>query len=53
MDVLPVGSSGTEGTDNCEPPCGGWELNLGLLQEQQVLLTTEPSLRPSCQTLKV
>ena len=27
----------------CAPPCGFWELNPGLLQEQQVLLTTEPS----------
>lgn len=30
----------------CEPPCGSWELNLSLLQEQQVLLTTELSLQP-------
>ena len=30
--------------DCCEPPCGCWELNLGPLEEQQVLLTTEPSL---------
>lgn len=28
----------------CEPPYGFWELNLGLLQEQQVLITAEPSL---------
>lgn len=25
---------------------GAWELNLGLLQEQQVLLTSEPQLQP-------
>jgi hypothetical protein len=31
-------------TDGCEPPCGCWELNLGLLEEQSVHLTTEPSL---------
>jgi hypothetical protein len=31
-------------TDGCEPPCGGWELNSGPLEEQSVLLTTEPSL---------
>ena len=32
--------------DGCEPPCGCWELNSGPLQEQSVLLTTEPSLQP-------
>ena len=31
-------------TDGCEPPCGCWELNLGPLEEQSVLLTSEPSL---------
>jgi hypothetical protein len=30
-------------TDGCEPPCGCWELNSGPLEEQSVLLTTEPS----------
>jgi hypothetical protein len=30
----------------CEPPCGCWELNSGLLEEQSVLLTAEPSLQP-------
>jgi hypothetical protein len=30
-------------TDGCEPPCGCWELNLGLLEEQPVFLYTEPS----------
>ena len=34
-------------TDVCEPPCGCWELNLAPLEEQPVLLTTEPSLQPS------
>jgi hypothetical protein len=33
-------------TDGCEPPCGCWELNSGPLEEQSVLLTTEPSLQP-------
>ena len=33
-------------TDGCEPPCGCWELNSGPLEEQSVLLTTEPSLPP-------
>ncbi|EDL00481.1 mCG113792, isoform CRA_a, partial [Mus musculus] len=31
--------------DGCELPCRCWELNLGPLEEQQVLLTTEPSLQ--------
>jgi hypothetical protein len=31
-------------TDGYEPPCGYWELNSGPLEEQSVLLTTEPSL---------
>ena len=33
-------------THGCEPPCGCWELNSGPLEEQSVLLTTEPSLQP-------
>jgi hypothetical protein len=33
-------------TDGCEPPCGCWELNSGTLEEQSVLLPTEPSLQP-------
>ena len=33
--------------DGCEPPCGHWDLNSGLLEEQKsVLFTTEPSLQP-------
>jgi hypothetical protein len=32
--------------DSCEPPCGCWDLNSGPLEEQSVLLTTEPSLQP-------
>jgi hypothetical protein len=32
--------------EGCEPPCGCWELNSGPLEEQSVLLTTEPSLQP-------
>ena len=28
----------------CEPPCGCWDLNSGLLEEQPVLLTAEPPL---------
>ena len=29
--------------DDCEPPCGCWELNRGPLEEQPVLLTAKPS----------
>lgn len=29
-----------------EPPCGSWELILGLLHEQQVLSPTGPSPQP-------
>ena len=32
--------------DGCEPPCGCWDLNSGPLEEQSVLLTTEPSCQP-------
>ena len=38
--------------DGCEPPCGCWELNSGPLEEQAMLLTTEPSLQPSYFSLK-
>ena len=33
-------------TDGCEPPCGCWELNSGPLEEQAMILTSEPSLQP-------
>ena len=39
-----VRSSGTGATDSCEPPYGCWELNLGPLEEQPVLLADELSL---------
>ena len=32
--------------DGCDLPCRHWELNLGFLQEQGVLLTVEASLLP-------
>ena len=32
-------------TDGCEMPCGCWELNLGPLQKQQVLLTSKSPLQ--------
>lgn len=34
-----IRSPGPGLTDSCELPCGCWKLNLGPLQEQQVLLT--------------
>jgi hypothetical protein len=33
-------------TDGCESPRGCWELNSDPLEEQSVLLTTEPALQP-------
>jgi hypothetical protein len=32
--------------NGCEPPCVCWDLNSGPLEEQSVLLTTEPFLQP-------
>jgi hypothetical protein len=32
-------------TDGYEPPCAGWKLNSGPLEEQSVLLNAEPSLK--------
>jgi hypothetical protein len=37
----PVRSPGTGVTNGCKPPCGGWELNPGPVEEQPVLLTNE------------
>ena len=37
-------SPGTEGTATCELPCGCWKLNQGPLEEQPILIITEPSL---------
>ena len=34
--------SGTVVTDGCECLCWGWESNLGPLQEQRLLLASEP-----------
>ncbi|XP_050006256.1 putative divalent cation/proton antiporter TMEM165 isoform X2 [Alexandromys fortis] len=39
-------------TDGCEPPCGCWELNSGPLEEEAMLLTSEPSLQPIDEYLK-
>jgi hypothetical protein len=38
--------------DGCEPPYGYWELNSGPLEEQSVLLTSEPSLQPGLLVLE-
>ena len=35
-----------KGQGGCEPPCGCWDLNSGPLEEQSVLLPTEPSRQP-------
>ena len=40
-----VRSLGAEVTDGCEVMGGCWELSLGPLEEQSLLLTTEPSLQ--------
>jgi hypothetical protein len=32
--------------DGCKPPGGCWDLNLGPLEEQLVLLSTKPSHQP-------
>ena len=40
-----LGSPETSYMSGCEPPCRWWELNLGLLQEQEILLTTGPFLQ--------
>lgn len=41
-----VRSPGSRVTDSCALPYGYWELNWSCLEEQSVLLTTEPSLQP-------
>ena len=41
-----VRAPGTGVTDSCELPCGCWGLIQGHLEEQPVLLTTEPPLGP-------
>jgi E3 ubiquitin-protein ligase NEDD4 len=42
-----LGSPGTGDVEDCEPPCGCWDLNSGPSEDQSVLLTAEPSLQPS------
>jgi E3 ubiquitin-protein ligase NEDD4 len=38
-----IRSPGTVVTDCCELPCGCWKSNPGPVEEQPVLLTSEPS----------
>lgn len=35
----------TVGTDDCEPPCVYWEMNLSSLGEEPLLLITGPPLQ--------
>jgi hypothetical protein len=42
-----VSSPGAGVIGPCELACGFWELNLGPLEEQPVLLTAKPSLLPA------
>jgi hypothetical protein len=37
-------------SDRCESPCGCWDLNTGTLEDQPMILTTEPSLQPQAST---
>jgi hypothetical protein len=45
-----VSPPGTEVTGSCELPCGCWELNLGPLDKQPMLLTTELFISSSPKT---
>lgn len=46
-----IKSPGTEVMDGCEPPCGCYELNTGLLP--QVPLSTETPFKPWVSSLKI
>lgn len=45
--ALHVGYSGTRIRNYCQPQCGCWELNMGLLELQPVFVTTDPFLLPA------
>ena len=47
-----MGSPGPGVRDSCRLLCGCWELNPGPMEEQPVLLTTEPSLQPQLYIFK-
>lgn len=38
--------SGTGVSGPCELPCGSWKLNIGALEQQQMLLIIELSIPP-------
>ena len=42
---MPAGQKRAPDPITDEPPCGCWELNSGPLEEQAMLLTSEPSLQ--------
>ena len=48
-----IRSSGARVMDGCELVCGCWDLNLGLLEEQLLLLDDKLSLHPSSPALIV
>lgn len=48
-----VGSPGTGIAGGYEAPCGCWEVNLSPLEQQPVLLTTEPYLHLQNHVLKI
>lgn len=41
-----LGFPGSVVINGCEPPCGFWELNTGLLQEWYMLMTIETPFPP-------
>ena len=45
IPFLKMGKAPNLKTDGCEPSSGYWELNSGPLEEQAMLLTSEPSLQ--------
>lgn len=46
-----TGYAGNSMKNGCELPLGCWKSNPGLQEEQQVLLTTEPSLQDVVQRI--
>jgi hypothetical protein len=47
VNLVPMKAISWSYTDSCKSPCEWWESNQGLLQEQSLLLTCEPSLQAS------
>jgi hypothetical protein len=44
MSIIVTPGNGV--ADSCELPCGVWELNMGPLEGQPVVLTSEASIYP-------